>query len=161
MQPQATLRGWQFDQLRRAVVMTRHIVQNAPPQALNTYRDGGTGWTVLEVLCHLRDWEQVFEERMRLTAEQEGAVMPNPDPDEAARERRYNEQDPAQALEAWAQQRGAVLDYLQNLDESAWERTATHPRRGVMTLMDQLLLLCWHDMNHMEQIVKILAQRQS
>jgi hypothetical protein len=50
------------------------------------------------------------------------------------------------------------LSYLSGLDENAWMRTAQHPTRGSMTVMDLLFLLTWHDVNHIEQMVKILDQ---
>lgn len=160
MQPAATIRKWQFEQLHRATDVMKYVVQTASEADLRTYRDGGNGWTVVEVLCHLRDWEDIFAERARMTVEQENAALPNPDPDKAAAEGRYNEQTVNEALAAWNDKRHGLIAYLEGLDESAWGRIAQHPRRGPISLMDQLLLTVWHDMNHIEQITKILTAKQ-
>ena len=64
-------------------------------------------------------------------------------------------------MATWAEKREGVINYLGGLDESAWARTAQHPSRGAMALMDTLMLMTWHDMNHIEQMVKILNGRQS
>jgi len=160
MQPLATVRNWQFDQLRKSLPVVRYIVQTVSADDMRTYRDGGTGWTALEVLCHLRDWEVMFQTRVRITVEQDNPELPNADPDRAALENRYNEQDIAGALDLWSQRRETYLAYLAELDESVWQRTARHPTRGLMTLMDQLALSAWHDVNHIDQMTKILTERK-
>lgn len=161
MQPAATIRKWQFEELGRTIGIVRFIIQGIPADDLHTYRDGGNGWTVTEVICHLRDFDEVFVERLRLTTEQENATLAPPAPDQWAAERKYNEQDVAQALDVWSQNREALLAYMNGLSESDWARTVTHPVRGVMSATDQLLLMTWHDWNHTEQIVKILRQRSA
>ena len=161
MQPAATIRKWQFEELGRTLGIVRFILQNTSPDDLRTYRDGGTGWTVLEVLCHLRDFDEVFVMRLRLTTEQENATIPMPTQEQWAVERKYNEQDVAQVLDTWSQDREALLAYMGGLSDDDWDKIATHPVRGLMTATDQLLLMAWHDWNHTEQIVKILKQRSA
>jgi uncharacterized damage-inducible protein DinB len=161
MLPSSTIRGWHIDQLRKDLQILDSILKTISPQDATTYRDGGTGWTVLEVLCHLRDYETVFLERAAVTVEQEFPTLPNPNPDEWAAERRYNEQDLSTAYNEWVNRRQTFLSYLEGLDEPSWQRTANHPRRGSMSLQDQLTLTAWHDVNHIEQITRILAERKT
>lgn len=160
MLPKATVRGWQIDQLRKGLKSVEKWLAGVSPEDAATYRDGGVGWTALEVLGHLREYETIFFERARLTAETEGATLPNPDPDALAREGDYNGQSLAAVMADWAARREVFLAYLEGLDEAAWERTATHPRRGVMSLHDQLTLVGWHDANHIEQMTRIMAERR-
>lgn len=161
MQPLSTIRNWQFDELRKSVSVVGFIVQNASGEAIRTYRDGGDGWTVLEVLCHLRDFEDVFFQRARLTLEQDQPELPFPNPDQLAVEHHYNQQDGNRVLEAWSKQRALSLAALESVDEADWSREAKHPVRGLITLMDQLLLMTWHDMNHIAQMIHILSERKS
>jgi hypothetical protein len=42
------------------------------------------------------------------------------------------------------------------LSDDDWMQTARHPRRGPMTLHEQFVLVLWHDINHIDQLVKIL-----
>ena len=160
MLPPSTIRGWHIDQLRKSLKMLDSILKPISPLDATTYRDGGAGWTVLEVLCHLRDYEDVFRERSTLTVEREFPDLPNPNPDEWAVERRYNEQDLRAVYSDWVNRRNGFLAYLEGLDESSWQRTANHPRRGSMSLQDQLTLTAWHDVNHIEQITRILAEKK-
>jgi hypothetical protein len=77
-----------------------------------------------------------------------------------AKERRYNEQDLRAAYSEWVNRRKPFLEFLEGLDESAWQRNANHPKRGSMSLQDQLALTAWHDVNHIEQVTRILAERK-
>jgi uncharacterized damage-inducible protein DinB len=159
MQAASTIRKWQFEELGRTIGIVRFLLQAVPADDLRTWRDGGAGWTVLEVLCHLRDFDEIFVQRLRLTVEQDDATLALPTPDQWAAERDYNRQDAHAVLDKWSQNRDALLAHMNGLSESDWLRTASHPVRGVMSATDQLLLMTWHDWNHLEQIVKILNQR--
>lgn len=154
-----TIRKWQFGQLQNAVKVIGYIVHSISEEAATTYRDGGTGWTVVEVLCHLRDFEAVYLQRARLTVEQDFPDLPFPNPDELVEINQYKREALAAAYDAWVSNRRALLTYLESLDDSAWERPANHPTRGRFDLNHQLLLTTWHDMNHIEQITHILEQK--
>jgi uncharacterized damage-inducible protein DinB len=157
MQPLKTIRTWQLEQLAKAVKTIEHIVANCSPEVARTARDGGDGWTVLEVMGHLRDFEAVFIERARLTLEQEMPDLPFPDPLQLVVEKVYNEDDLPESFNTWAAARRENLALLEAVAEEDWERPANHPTRGPFTLTDQLFLTVWHDMNHIEQMAKILG----
>ncbi len=160
MQPLATIRDWQLDKLGKAISIIGYMVQTATESDLRTYRDGGDGWTALEVLGHLRDYEELFIERARLTLTEEFPVLPNPDPDELAAANQYNQQDVAAVCAAWTWSRREFVKLLKGVADEDWERMAQHPRRGDFTLNDQLLLTAWHDVNHIEQIAHILSEKK-
>jgi hypothetical protein len=155
MQPMNTIRQWQIDQMKKAVNTIGRLVETCSHTEATTIRDGGDGWTVLEVMGHLRDFEAVFLERARLTATQEMPELPFPDPVSLAIENDYNGGDLHETYVSWAGIRNEHVAFLETLAESDWERPAKHPTRGAFTLTDQLLLTVWHDMNHIEQIAHI------
>ncbi len=156
-----SVRNWQYQMLENNLKSVDSILRLVPPAALITYRDGGAGWTALELLCHLRDLEEVVIERARLTVEQENAPLPMPDPDALAAERRYNEQDVETVFAEWRARRTAYLTFLQNRADSDWDRVGLHPRRGPMTLLDQLIFLPSHDGIHIEQITRVLREQRN
>jgi hypothetical protein len=160
MQPMKIIRDWHLDMLRKAVPVIGHIVQTTSQADATTYQDGGAGWTALEVLCHLRDWDAIILDRARMTMAQDIPVLPNPDPDEAAIEREYNLQDWPTVYEEWVQRRDLLAQCFESVGDTEWERPGSHPKRGLFTLTDQLLLTAWHDMNHTEQMARILAEKQ-
>jgi uncharacterized damage-inducible protein DinB len=160
MLPKETVRGFQIDQLRKGLKIVHSLISTTTSEDVTTYRDGGTGWTVLEVLAHLCDYEGEYYHRARMTVEQDMPDFQVPDQDAWVMERRYNEQDIHAIYQKWVDQRTEFLNFLTGLDESAWQRAGRHPKRGVMSLADQLALVSWHDVNHIEQMTHILAERR-
>jgi hypothetical protein len=155
------IRGWQFDQMRKNLRNIGYIVQDTPLHDLTTYRDGGEGWTALQVVCHLRDFEAIFLHRAHITVEQDVPALPFPSPDELAAKNRYHEQDIYAAYAAWGETRAEYIAYQEALPESAWEQLANHPTRGQVSLQDQLIVTAWHDVNHLEQILRVLREKQA
>jgi hypothetical protein len=155
-----TIRFWQLTQLELGIKSVEWIVRSAEQRALSEYRDSGEGWTVVEVIGHLRDFEQVYVQRAKLIVEQENPPLPFPDPDELVRSGRYNELSWRDLFDEWKQARATYLDYLRARVETDWERTAQHPTRGLFTLHDQLFLSTLHDSIHIEQISRILLEKR-
>lgn len=154
------IRGWQSSQLEKNVSIYKNVMQGLSEETMRTYRDGGTGWTVLEVLCHLRDFEELFLERAKMTMLEDNPALPFPDPDALADELNYNEDNPALVLSHWTALRKEHLVFLDKREEGDWERPAIHPTRGKFTLHDGLFLTVWHDSNHLEQIMRILSEKR-
>ena len=146
--------------LRKVVPVIGHIVQTTSQADASSYRDGGDGWTALEVLGHLRDWDALFLERAKMTMTQDYPDLPNPDPAPLAIERQYNAQDWRTVCAEWVQRREVLVAFLESIGDDDWERAASHPKRGRFTLNDQLLLTTWHDLNHVEQMACILDEKQ-
>lgn len=152
--------NWHFNQLENNIKTVEWFVRLNDREAMTTFRDGGTGWTVTGVLCHLRDFESVLLARVRVTAEQENPTLPFPNPDELAAQNRYDEQDPFEALEAWKARRPDYLAFLRSRSLDEWDRLAQHPVRGPMTMLDQMYLSTMHDTIHLEQMTRILYERK-
>jgi uncharacterized damage-inducible protein DinB len=135
-------------------------VQSAAPQDLTTYRDGHEGWTAAEVIGHLLDCERLFLERARLTMTYDCPDLPFPDQAEDVIKGRYNERDPQGIFSDWQQVRADYLAYLGTIPDDAWTREGKHPKYAPFSLNDQLFLICWHDMIHLEQMTRILTLKQ-
>lgn len=157
----ALLRQRQFEQLENGLNVVGYLVQTLDQTAAITYRDGGTGWSVQEVLGHLLDYEQIFLQRALVTVQEENPVLYAPDQDALVAEANYNAQNLHDIYTRWAEQRRAFLAYLIERNEADWERRGTHPKRGSMSLEEQLLLTVWHDTNHMKQMTHILTAQQT
>jgi hypothetical protein len=161
MLPMEVIRARQFDQLRKNPTIVGYLMHTIPPEGLTLYRDGGEGWTFLEALCHLRDYETVFLERARLIVTQDYPDIPHPDPDQLAAERRYNEQDPESVYADWLERRKQFLAYLDGLKDEEWECAGRDARRGRYTVNDVLIAASWHDTNHIEQMARILGEKRT
>jgi uncharacterized damage-inducible protein DinB len=156
----STIRRWHFDQMRHGLEIVSFLVQSNPADALITYRDGGQGWTVAEVIGHLLDCERLFVARAKLTMTQDNPALPFPPQDDDVAKGRYNERAPQAILDDWRQVRGEYIAYLETVPDEAWSREGTHPVYPPFSLNDQLFLACRHDLDHIEQMTRILIQKQ-
>jgi uncharacterized damage-inducible protein DinB len=156
----AQLTGWQITLLGYNIQSIERVIGMADASALTTYRDGGTGWTALEVLGHLNDFEDVFIQRAKITVEQENGALPFPKPDDLALEHQYNTLSIESVMESWKSRREALIAYLKERAATDWERIAMHPVRGPLTLFDQLTLVTMHDSLHLEQMTRTLTEKR-
>jgi len=142
--------------MQNSALVYQHVLANVSQETATTLRDGDDGWTVLEVLCHVRDFDGFFLHRARMILEQEMPQLPAYDHDALAIERKYNEQDLQQVLAELAQSRAEFVTFFQQLTDEDWLRAGIHPEQGHFTLLDALLQVGSHDVNHLEQITRIL-----
>jgi uncharacterized damage-inducible protein DinB len=157
----AQIRAWQFTLLEYNLQSIERVIRMADLANITTYRDGGTGWTALEVLGHLNDFEEIFIQRTRITVEQENGALPFPKPDDLALEHEYNAQSIESIMESWKARRAAHLAYLKERSEADWERVGIHPVRGPLSLFDQLTLVTMHDSLHLEQMTRTLVEQRT
>ena len=136
-------------------------------------------WSPLEIVCHLRDVEELFQlrfhtmlamdapviltftarpEDLRRWGIPEGAVHPL-DPDRWAEERQDRRSDPAAALAAFTQRRGEVLRLLDGLAPGEWARIGRHSVRGPLPIAAWAASLAGHDDNHLDQLDRALDGR--
>lgn len=136
-----------------------YILEDVDPARATTLRDpndGDKGWTTLEVLCHLRDYDRIFLDRARLMVAEPNPHLPGYDHEKLAVERRYNEQDPAAVLAELQASRAEFIAFFEALDGAQWQRAGIHPERGRFTMDDALMQVGQHDAIHLEQITRIL-----
>ncbi len=158
---QAAFRSLMIDQLERFQRALGSTINSIDVLASQHYRDGGTGWTVREVMGHLLDFERVFLQRFQMTLAEQQPVLPFPEPNQLVAQNNYNQQPLPSIYEQWAAQRSATIAFLKERSDGDWERLAQHPTRGLMSLLDQLVVTTWHDINHLEQINHILADQRT
>lgn len=151
---------YQYTSMENNLKTVASLLKIFPASDLTSYRDGGTGWTVTEVICHLRDFEAIFLERATLTLNQDMPELPVPSPDEVAAANHYSKDTPENALAGWQENRAKLLAFYRGLQASDWERVAMHPVRGKLTLLDQLTLAAQHDTLHFEQLTRVLAEKK-
>lgn len=118
-------------------------------------RDGG--WGVIEIVAHLRDWEEINLERARHIVAEDGPRLPTYDDELWPIERDYRGQDPWKTLERFRTLRGELVGLLQGLAPEAWERTAEHGAYGEITLHWLADHICDHDKEHLDQVRDTLA----
>jgi len=142
-------------------------------------RPGARSWSPKEIVCHLRDVEELFTTRfctmlavddptiLTLSATPEvlaawgivGSVGHPLDPDRWAEERQYLRNDAAEALAAFRRRRQELLSLLEALSTAQWKRGGIHPMDGRLSMADWAASLAAHDDNHLDQLTRALDGR--
>jgi hypothetical protein len=126
-------------------------------------RPDGNNWAPKEVVCHMRDIEELLLTRLTLIVAMDEPKLvgfdPDKTPDRWAKDRQYLRNDTDEALAAFRSRREESLAFLRGLTPEQWDRGAIHPTRGRMTIDDFVTLETWHDENHLEQLKRGLAGR--
>jgi DinB superfamily len=112
-------------------------------------------WAPVEVICHVRDTEELFGDRVAAILSMHEPVLPPAGPsDRWADERQYRRHDAATALAHFRRRRGESLETLVALSPSDWQRGGEHPTRGRLSIDLLVALMASHDDNHLEQLTR-------
>jgi hypothetical protein len=115
-------------------------------------------WSAAGIVSHLADCEIVFGFRLRQTlAEHEPTIQPF-DQDKWAREGQYARIPANLALEVFSALRKWNLQLIKSVMATAGDRKMTHPERGTMTFRNVVETMAGHDLNHLEQLKKIVQK---
>jgi uncharacterized damage-inducible protein DinB len=123
-------------------------------------RPDAENWAAKEIVCHLRDTEEVFAGRI----EQVRVMDVDPrwgdsNADRMAEERQYLRNDAEEALVAFRRRRAETLELFAKLAPGQWEKAGIHPVRGRFTIDEILSIMAWHDDNHLDQLTRALEGR--
>ena len=142
-------------------------------------RPDAKNWCGKEVVCHLRDIEELVILRFHTMLAMDepkvfvnaapppnlaewgiGGEVPFPlDADRWAEERQYVRSDTGLALAAFRRRRTEVLSLLASLSVPQWERGAVHPTLGRVTFGDWTAGIAAHDDGHLGQLQRALQGR--
>ncbi len=113
--------SWMTDALHKSHLLFGLMIADVTQEQAQTLRDGPDGWSVVEIMCHVRDYQEIFFERIRTMAETQGEERPAIRMiDEKARQAMVEERDYAhQNLQAvhedYLKTRAALLNYMHKL----------------------------------------------
>lgn len=109
-------------------------------------------WSAKEVICHLRDAEQIFHQRMLQMLEEDEPFLRGYNPEELATERDYPSSNWAETRTSFQEARKLNLELLTNLEPVQWFKGAIHQERGHITIQDIAESLSDHSRIHIKQI---------
>lgn len=125
--------------------------------ALLSRRPDGKNWAAKEIICHMRDTEELFMTRLQsIMAMDEPKLLPR-EADRWAEEQQYLCNDVQKALSAFRKRREETLKFFRELKPEQWDRGGIHQTRGRQTVRDFVGLIANHDTNHLEQLKRALA----
>lgn len=144
--------------LKKMLATYESVLQSVDQTTATTYRDGAEGWTTLEILCHVTDFDRIFVDRGQRVLSEEKPTFTVYDVDAMAVERAYNQRS---LKDAWADHQAAraeLLAFFESVKDEQWSKTGMHPEQGEMTLLRVLIQVSHHSADHIEQITRVLRQ---
>ena len=150
---------WLLEGLEHSCKTLGHILADLTQERAQTIRDGADGWSVLEILCHLRDYQTIFAERIRRILDEN---MPIFTPyDETARlamvvENDYANQNLRAVFADYSETRRQMIDLLASLDDDQWQREGRFADDDIVDLTMPVVHTLLHDADHTEQIARLL-----
>jgi uncharacterized damage-inducible protein DinB len=143
---------------REAPRTLARLIEGVPPETLKRSPAPGK-WSIVAILAHLAEAELSSTWRYRQIIEHSGTTLSAFDQDEWARLSDYDSWEPQEALEMFRLLREVNLRMFAKLTPEEWERFGTHTERGRMTVKELASHMAGHDVNHIEQVRQIVANR--
>jgi hypothetical protein len=132
------------------------LIQGQSDEALARPASDGE-WGVVEILPHLRDWEEVYLGWIHQVLDEDAPRLAEVDDSLWAIEHDYANEHVPRALAAFRAFREETVQLLQDGGEEAWARQAMHPTLGPLSLHQLAERMCDHDARHIEQARDALA----
>lgn len=145
------------EQLARMPVMFAGYVARVPA-ALRSHRPDGTGFSLVEHACHLRDLDAVFIERIDAVRHADLPVIRSVDGTALAEQRDYLHQDLNAALDAFGTARQRLCATLATLEPAQLTRCGLRDGIRRMTLEELVRELLDHDRTHCLELDELLAE---
>ena len=145
-----------LDALRAAAEVLEALLDGCTQEQATAARGGEEGWSVVEVVCHLRDAEEQALSRMRLMRDNTHPLIVAYDQERWARERNYTEASLPEALAAFTRFRAQHVTELAQLSPQEWEHPGQHEEQGTITISSHTLHIVSHDALHAAQIARRL-----
>ncbi len=154
------LHGRLVANMQKNIDILGHVLITITPEQAKTWRDGPDGWTILEVVCHLHDYDGIFLERGEMMAAADLPTFPVYDHLALVVDHAYNEQDLAEVFAKLTASRARFVAFFNGLSETEWQRAGNHVEYGRFTMEALAAHVSWHDANHLEQITRIIADNR-
>jgi hypothetical protein len=117
-------------------------------------------WSVSEIAAHLADAEVAIGWRLRLILGAPGTPVTAFDQDAWVTSLHYEKRDPRKSVEQFRVAREANLALLKSLTPEQWKHYGMHAERGQETIEHIVRLIAGHDLNHLQQVERILAKKK-
>jgi hypothetical protein len=118
-------------------------------------------WSVAEIAAHLADVEIVVAYRMRVILGAPGTPIQAFDQDSWVTSGHYEKRDTRKAIEQYRVVRDANLALLKSLAPEQWKHHGMHAERGEESIELIVRMMAGHDLNHIQQIERILKPKKA
>jgi len=133
------------------------VLEGVSQTQASQLRDGPDGWSVLEIICHIRDYQDIYLERIEAMLDQDNPTFKSYDRFELIQQNNYVGQNLQAIFAAYSGARDHFIELLNSLNEEQWKRKGKFPNDGPETSVANIALqLLAHDNDHIEQIMRVL-----
>lgn len=119
--------------------------------------DGDKGWTILEVMGHLLDFEILCNDRISGIVAEENYHLKPINVETLPIEHDYLGKQLSDVIAQRAEWRAKNIALMETLTPEQWDRVGVHPTRGPISIDAIGLQFTTHDVDHLDQIVRILG----
>jgi tRNA-binding protein len=116
-------------------------------------------WSIAQIVTHLSDAEIVAAYRFRMILAHPGTPIQAFDQNDWAREMHYESRDAHASLALFTAVRRSLLSLVRSLADDQLDRYGMHAERGQESVRALISLYAGHDLNHLGQIERLLAER--
>ncbi len=117
-------------------------------------------WSISEIVAHIADTELVGGYRMRAILGQPGTPIIGFDQDTWVTALHYDKRNLKNSFAQYRALREANLALLKSLTPEQWKHAGLHNERGEESVETIARMFSGHDINHIEQIERILTKKK-
>jgi hypothetical protein len=117
-------------------------------------------WSIGEIVAHMSDAELVVGYRVRAILGQPGTAIMGYDQDVWVKALHYEKRELKKSYEQYRALREANVALLKRLAPEQFKHVGLHSERGPESVETILRMMAGHDLNHFQQIERILAARK-
>jgi uncharacterized damage-inducible protein DinB len=142
-----------LDTLRATGAKLKAALKGVPKKLL-TWTPAPGKWSMLEIVCHMRDMERdAYLARYERILKEDNPALPDIDGDVYALEKDYRNAKLSEVVRDWSRLRKDCLRILAKLRGAEWERVGSHETAGALSVATLLRRhAVGNDQAHLEQI---------
>ncbi len=106
-------------------------------------------WSILEVVCHIADFEPIFADRMKLVLAEDQPRLAGADENRFHAALAYHERELEEELAIVENTRAQMGRILRTLPDEAFQRAGIHDERGPITVERLLAVISKHIPHHL------------
>ena len=145
-----------LDALKATPDTLKGLLNGISDEQARSATGGDENWSVVEVVCHLRDAEEFFIKRFQAMRDKNNPFIAGYDQAALARELSYKTADLRIALDSFIAFRDQILSELAQLTPEQWQNQGQHSDLGQITIFAQTIHHATHDAIHCAQIARQL-----
>ncbi len=139
------------------MIFEKLLVAATPDQT--QWKPAPDRWSIIEVLAHLVEVEEMFRTRANRMMEENDPLLEAYDEKAADAAGKYSTGTAREHLRKFCHARDRSVTFLRYLPAAAGARTARHPELGSLTLSELMHEWAFHDLGHVRQIAELLRAR--